>query len=224
MPFEPFRPNLLKNSIFIHMPKTGGTFIREHFNEQPGWFNTLGVGHGNMEDFSLYRDLFAFTFIRNPVDWLVSYWNFYRIVLTRNEAFDFQKAWADKSIAIGFTWTRWIQRGNPIEVLWHENVDVFLERLLEFAPNAPDLAYRHFTYNTDFIGKTENLTEDLIKALELAGEDMDLYSPEIIQSWADDPRNAHEKPEGFQYNVGIMREILGKNPLIMSHYDDSIQV
>lgn len=214
----PFKPNLLKKSMFIHMPKTGGTFFREHFNEQPDWFNCLGVGHGNMQDFYIFDDYFSFTFIRNPEQWLLSYWNFYRLILQNHEAFDFQKKWSDAAIQRGVIFTRWNQKANPVEVLWHDDLDTFLERIRHHAPNVIDLAYKHFTYRVDFVGKTENIVEDIITALTLAGEDLSFYSPDIIRTWSNDRRNEHPRQPDLLYNKALMGEIMDLNPLICSHY------
>jgi hypothetical protein len=218
IPRPDLKPNLLKKSIFIHMPKTAGTFVREHFNEQPNWFDFLGVGHGNMKDFEEFSDLFSFTFIREPEQWLLSYWNFFQLVLTKNGAFEFQKEWSEKAVREGVEWSEWVQNTNPVEVLWNENIDVFLERVKNQAPDLIDLAYKHFTYSVDFIGKTENIIEDLLAALDLAGEDMAFYTPETIISWRDDKRNENPRKPDFQYNKSLMRDILDKNPLISSHY------
>lgn len=220
---ETVKPNLLQNSVFIHMPKTGGTFIREHFNEQVGWWRQLGSGHGNLDDFPECANLFSFTFVRNPVDWLLSYWAFYRVVLQKNRAFGFQIRWAKRAIDHDAAWTEWIQLANPIELLWHADFDVFLARLLKHCPNAIDLAFEHFIKGVDFIGKTENLVPDIIKALELAGENMDFYKPEIIESWANDKRNVTNRDENFIYDEGLMSAILEQNPLIGEFYDSSVQ-
>jgi hypothetical protein len=217
LPVE-LKPNLLKKSIFIHIPKTGGTFFREHFNEQIGWFEMLGEGHGNMEDFNLFSDRFSFTFIRHPEKWLISYWNFFQIVMQQHNLFEWQAELAEQAVRENIKWTRWHDKGNPIEVLWHEDIDVFLERILNHAPNVVDLCFRHFTYNVDFIGKTETLVNDILFALELAGEDLSFYQSDIILGWSEDKRNVHPVADGFRFNSSLMNEIMDKNPLICSHY------
>lgn len=216
---ETLRPNLLPKSVFIHIPKTGGTFIREHFNEQEGWWQQLGSGHGNLDDFPECHDLFSFTFVRNPVDWLLSYWTFYRLVLKRNSAYQFQRKWFEDAIRGDITWQAWNQLSNPMEILWHENFSIFLEQLLFRCPNVVDLAYQHFTKGVDFVGKTENLVPDLIQALEMAGEDMSFYNPDIISAWATDKRNVTTRSDGFRYNQDLMQEIIKANPVIGDVYD-----
>lgn len=214
-----FKPNLLQKSIFIHIPKTGGTFIREHFNEQPDWWTMLGIGHGNLEDFPEYEDRFSFTFVREPEQWLISSWGFQRRVLEKNNTFEFQKEWSEKAVADKVFWNEWEQITNPVQALWHEDFDNFLNRIQEHAPNIIDLCFRHFTRGVDFIGKTENLESDLIEALELAGEDMDFYKPEIIRSWSDDKRNATKRPDNFSYNKSLMGSILDRNPYSRGLYE-----
>lgn len=213
------KPNLLKKSLFIHIPKTGGTFIREHFNEQVDWWSILGVGHGNKADFQEYADKFSFTFVRNPEQWLISSWGFTRRILEQNNTFEFQKEWGEKAVNNGVIWESWRQRINPVHALWHEDFEVFLNRIKNHAPNLIDLCYLHFSDGVDFVGKTENLTKDLIMALELAGEDMDFYNPDIIRSWSDDKRNVTHRKTDFSYNQTLMNEILDRNPFACGLYD-----
>ena len=70
--------------IFIHIPKTGGNSIEEHFGawKDPRGDSSMLVG-GNKEHFPLWRilrevpsaiDYFKFTFCRNPWDKAVSEW------------------------------------------------------------------------------------------------------------------------------------------------------
>jgi hypothetical protein len=212
------KPNLLKKSIFIHIPKTGGTFIREHFNEQVGWWEVLGVGHGSLKDFPEHADKFSFTFIRNPEQWLISSWGFTRRILEKNNSFEFQKKWSELAVANQVIWRTWKQKTNPVHALWHEDFDIFLCRLRDHAPNLIDMCYQHFSEGVDFVGKNENLVNDLITALEMAGEDMEFYNPEIIRGWQD-RRNVTERAPDFAYNKDAMNAIIQSNPIVSNFYD-----
>ena len=73
-----------KKVIFVHLPKTGGTLIREYFNFvsasqdveiQLGGngITKSGVGeHGPIEDFIDKEQAYKFGLVRNPFDWYVS--------------------------------------------------------------------------------------------------------------------------------------------------------
>lgn len=73
-----------KKIIFIHLPKTGGTLIREYFTFvsssqqieiQLGGIGTTKSGagaHGPVEDFVDRETAYKFGLVRNPFDWYVS--------------------------------------------------------------------------------------------------------------------------------------------------------
>ena len=73
-----------KKVIFVHLPKTGGTLIREYFNFvsasrdveiQLGGHGITKSGagaHGPIEDFIDKERAYKFGLVRNPFDWYVS--------------------------------------------------------------------------------------------------------------------------------------------------------
>lgn len=214
---EDKKPNLLQKSMFIHIPKTGGTFIREHFAES-NWFESYGVGHGRKADFPNHAHRFSFTFVRQPVEWLISFWTFYKWVLEVNNCLEAQKRWGDDAVNKGIVWDSWRHDTNPVHMLWHADFDIFLCRIRDHAPNVADMAFQYFADGVDFLGKNENLVNDLITALEMAGENMDFYNPETIRSWQD-RRNVTARHADFIYNQELMSAIMQANPIANGFYD-----
>ena len=85
------------NCIFIHVPKTGGSSIEHALdpNVKLDTVSLLGRILGNTELVDKHAkakkyagsNKFKFGFVRNPWDWAVSYYKFYKIVALYNEDF-----------------------------------------------------------------------------------------------------------------------------------------
>lgn len=161
--------------IFIHIPKTGGTSIENfldlcnpsnHFADEI-WFFQKGVkynyqhltafiyktyGFLKPEDFETY---FKFTFVRNPYDRCVS-------------KFFFSKGGHKKDISI----PAWVNIEPKIDFS-PKAFSEFLIRLSNNSLKAHDMLQSHFILDenqnslVDFIGKYENLKEDLAKILDI---------------------------------------------------------
>jgi hypothetical protein len=85
--------------LFIHIPRTGGTSVENHFNYQSkhGW-NPKNSQHLTLEEYSNHYNLddyFKFTVVRNPWDRLVSWyiWSYAEVIyfqyLSENGQFTF---------------------------------------------------------------------------------------------------------------------------------------
>jgi hypothetical protein len=68
---------LSKHFVFLHLPKTGGSFVRElctHY-APPAWQVSLLDNHPTVRDIPPeYTHLPIFGFVRNPFDWYVSWY------------------------------------------------------------------------------------------------------------------------------------------------------
>lgn len=61
--------------VFLHVPKTGGTWVREVLNRIGVYTEDAGHQHDNYEQSKeLRRRFLRFTVLRNPWDWYASYW------------------------------------------------------------------------------------------------------------------------------------------------------
>lgn len=60
-----------KTPLYVHIPKTGGTFLTSYLQESYG--SDIRIwGHGNIREFSNRDKYFKFAILRNPFDWYVS--------------------------------------------------------------------------------------------------------------------------------------------------------
>lgn len=65
--------------VFVHLPKTGGTWIGETLRHAPSsWQLTFCAAHQALLDVpKIYCNVSAFAFVRNPWDWYVSWYSFW---------------------------------------------------------------------------------------------------------------------------------------------------
>ena len=135
---------ILPNSVFYHIPKTGGGWIREVFRNACLVHKQFGEVHATPLTAPVPEGRFSFTFVRHPCSLLQSYWVYCML------------------------------GGWPKEI---DNFQEFMWRSLEVNPGRVSRVYRYFVGENqdqvDFIGRQESLTEDLIVALHLAGEDFE---------------------------------------------------
>jgi hypothetical protein len=136
---------------YIHVPKTGGTWAMQALEAVGIHYKVNGYGAASHVHWDgMPERPFRFGFVRYPATWYLSYWSYVRST--------------DQPVS-----------DNPLDraVLECEEfssfVDVACTRLRGFLSDM----YNVFLGPPDaieFIGRYENLQEDLIKALQLSGE------------------------------------------------------
>ena len=161
---------ILPKSIFVHIPKTGGTWVRRAIEASMGIekdsseIEIFGIDHWGETAHARIQDLkrelgerlqdrFLFSFVRKPLDLLKSFY----ISKVYPELVDFDEH----------------EEVNEEKISFKEFV---YDRDLSFATNL----YIDYLKSpigvfpfVDYIGRTENLKDDLIEALKMAGEDFD---------------------------------------------------
>lgn len=149
---------VLPRSIFFHLPKTGGTFVRRTIEDLGIPAEEVGDVHEDVLAFSrlhpeLLGNRYVFTFVRHPLSWWQSYW-----------AHRFLHGWAID---------------HPMDRECNDNdFSRYLSRVLacEWRTHYMDM-YRAFVVErTDFVGRQEHLVQDLARALVNAGEKFDVAS------------------------------------------------
>ncbi|TWT64190.1 sulfotransferase family 2 domain-containing protein [Rubinisphaera italica] len=177
---------LLKNgSVFLHIPKTGGNWVTRVLEESNLVAFRFSHKHADLKHLTFAgktwkkrlqnqlrytvrnarfgnREPYMFCFVRHPLKWYES-WFKYMSQPNRNWL-----SFAEASKAYG----------------WHPNANIDGLGAAEFNQYVRNVIAKHPSYVTNlydgyispqvnFVGKQENLREDLVTALEQAGLDFD---------------------------------------------------
>jgi hypothetical protein len=177
---------LLPKSRILHVPKTGGTWLRQAvLAAVPGAqeFRIGGSTHATLAQVPC-PERFTIAFVRHPLTWWLSFWRFHmgpaRPYVVDHEICS--TCWSDDFVA--FLWN--VVRRFPGEC--YRNALAFVgppEREIEF------------------IGRQENLVEDLIAALRQAGEEFD---ERLLRSVP--PANVSDRGVTGRYTPELARAVL----------------
>jgi hypothetical protein len=153
---------LLPHSIFFHIPKTGGTWVREAVraagipaNEVFGELGSVeidryGLFHAKPRELKV-QGQFTFAFIRHPLSLYQSHWA-YKCRLGPDYYNDFDRQ------------------------CMSEDFGEFVRNAVKMGPWVSSEMREYLGYDAkmvDFIGKQERLADDLVEALRRAGESFD---------------------------------------------------
>lgn len=151
-------------SVFLHVPKCAGIFIRHIYTIAKIPHYELGEQHSHFPEILRYKpeeffkDKFIFSFVRHPLTWYQSRW-----------AFRMKHGWKAQ---------------HPLDFHCASNdFRVFVERLLNYKPTGW-LTWECQSFidqcprPVDFVGRTENLVDDAIRALTMAGE---VFNPDLVR-------------------------------------------
>jgi len=148
----------LPHSIFFHIPKTGGSWVRraivnagipanevmgQNFYDKRSIHTVLDtLYHAFPVDVHAHGK-FRFTFVRHPLTWYQSMWAHHAHI-----------GWSSDYYSRPYTF------------------GAFVEHTLNMRPAHLSLVYR-FYGDVEYIGRTETLADDLVHALRMAGEEFD---------------------------------------------------
>lgn len=196
--------------VFYHIPKTGGIWAKEAMkkagitlSERRDFKFKQGLTHRSCwhrthltpENFESI-DLFSFCFIRHPVQWYKSFWGFRRRHRLRRP----------HKILI---------RQDPLEYNWSKDFNRFLSNMLdEFPDGYLTGLFKMFTSHVNFVGKQENLVDDLVTALKTAGENFDEKKLR-----ATEPKNVGQMSPDI--NSGLHERLLKSESEIIEKYYES---
>jgi len=165
------------NALFIHCPKTGGSFITKVLTETLGLrAEQVGYKHSHKDlvgSLRIEKNPLTFTLVRHPLSWYASYWQ--------------MKLRTPKD---GSAWYYW----QP-DTAWHPNWGLDpscgSEDFARFITNAtaqPDRLHEMFRWYTgigtrdraDMIGKQETLSADLALFLDTIG--VEYEKPALLEA------------------------------------------
>jgi hypothetical protein len=145
---------IFQNAVFLHVPKTGGTWVKAAAVNAGLTFDEYlvdGDVHGDLS-YCPFPSRFLFAFVREPLSLYRSYWRF--------------KARAG-----------WDPL-NPFDVdVAASSFESFVENVLRVKPAWCTRMFEDYVgpppQEINFIGRFESLVEDLVRALRRAGEAFD---------------------------------------------------
>lgn len=159
---------LLPKSAFLHIPKTGGTWVRNALKDaglhkqtllsqtpKESTENTPRSWH----NVPLYSDDFlarkhVFCFVRHPLTWYQSYWA--------------HKMHDD-------SWTNSKKHVNKLDECRANEFSVFMDNVIEEFPDGyVSWLFDFYTSHATFVGRIEQLRRDLVRALDETGETFSL--------------------------------------------------
>lgn len=203
-----------EKAIFFHIAKTGGSWVRKALDasgisyvEMPckkcglhAEYLEACCGHANPKQLIYPQDgktRFLFTFVRHPLAMYQSYW-----------AYKMREAWTPKN-----HFDAQVQSDN-----FHDFVRAALDKypqwltkwFLEYT-GPEDSPYVHF------IGRQENLREDLIQALRLAGEKV---NEQVIRALKPDnvAASSEEWRERCSYTPELQEAVLKTEDAIIQRF------
>jgi hypothetical protein len=135
--------------VFIHVPKTGGKWVMEAMKRagiEFGYTPGRSSPHPTLDEIDT-RGRFAFAFVREPFAWYRSIWAHHQ--------------------------TRDLSEWKPFDQWLDLPLPGFIEAIAENVPDYMSKRFDRYIEGIDFVGRTENLVQDLVCALNLANVDFD---------------------------------------------------
>lgn len=191
-------------AVFLHVPKTGGTWFRHAMSQNGIKFEEIGEQHNhfpyilNLMPNGFYDDKFIFAFVRHPLTWYQSRW-----------VFRAQHGW---------------HLEHPLDFNCASNDFLdFLDRVFAYKPTGW-LTHLYGMYineipnDIDFVGHTETLADDCVKVLKMIGVKFDEEkfrgTPRINQSGLDG------MPSGYwaKYSSEWLDKVIVMEQTVISRY------
>jgi hypothetical protein len=148
--------------IFVHVPKTGGTWIKKVLRPQIGGAIYTRTSHGNPWAAAGHPDLrdlegiegYRCAFVRHPVDWWLSFWRHRQ--------------------RRGGSWDMSLELDRAVRA---KTIKRYVHHILERMPGFVSMMFAQYAgvpgHEIDFVGRLERFDADIRIALTRAGFDVD---------------------------------------------------
>lgn len=146
---------ILDKCVFLHVPKTGGTWALEALRSQGLPLATVnapdGATHPTLEQVRSVIDLPAIATVRDPVSWLQSFWRFF-----------YARNWRDAAPPH--------PAFDPLLAMAADSFSEFAARYLNRRPGYVSELLARYSDGAEHVCRQEELLPDLIKAFERFGQ------------------------------------------------------
>lgn len=127
---------LKPNGAFLHVPKTGGTWLRAVLEKNNLDGHSIGAEHS-----SSHSESWAFCVLREPLEWWLSFWRY--------------------RMDSGFPEMDGVHPLYPVDYMRGEDPVAFLEDAVKTYPGFLSGMYQEFARSANYILQTENLSNHI---------------------------------------------------------------
>lgn len=191
-------------SVFLHIPKTGGIWVRQAIKECGITCDEIGDQHSHfpqiskLKDKGYYDNKFIFAFVRHPITWYQSRW-----------AFRMKYGWRAQ---------------HPLDFNCASNdFTVFVENAIRFKPTGW-VTWEYSNYidtvpgEIDYVGTTENIVNDLITILSSAGERFDALAIRSLNRLNNSDMDGYSSSYWAKYTKDLLNKVLEVESAVIDKY------
>ena len=207
-----------KNSLFVHTPKTGGSWVKSVLSLHGGsrYSYAHDIPCNNLIRITADR-LSPFMFVRHPLCFVFSLWNHWtREPRCRINNINRANRWMwDKSFSSDL-YSKAIVEGDFSQTL---------ENFTSFSPGFVSALFSRFMFGTTFVGKYENLRNDLIHALKVCNPvhySTSLIEPGLVRDIRKSPPVNFSPTQVIYVNRSLLDNFMSSEPMVSTFSYDYV--